>query len=324
MRNETPTTFYIFPGDNPLFHILFEDVRRCSHVVICKDLFSSNILLRLWYRIRRSRIVSLIGNLFKWCFVWNLVGIKSAHKDDILVFSNISVSNYPVSMLKRLKRKNIRIVLFFLDSISNNIWAKEAYNYTKYIDFDLVYSFDKGDAERNGFIHFFTPYSRLCTRKADNLIYDAFFVGGDMGRYQILSDIKMKFPNINIFVNMINITNEQREKAHFQRNTPMSYESIIDTIQASNCILDIVAYKDQKGLSLRPYEAVVYNKKLLTNNRSILDFPFYNPNFMAYFEDISDIDEDFLNDRVDVDYGYADEFSPVNFLKDIDRRLKQK
>lgn len=53
----------------------------------------------------------------------------------------------------------------------------------------------------------------------------------------------------------------------------MPYEKLLMLTQLSNCIFDMTQV-GQTGVTFRYYEAVVYNKKLLTNNREIFNMPF--------------------------------------------------
>ena len=75
------------------------------------------------------------------------------------------------------------------------------------------------------------------------------------------------------------------------------------------------AIQFQKALTLRPYEAVVYNRKLLTNNRSILDFKYYNSRYMQLFERAEEIDWDWIAADTEVDYGYQGDYSPRKLLE---------
>ena len=81
--------------------------------------------------------------------------------------------------------------------------------------------------------------------------------------------------------------------------------------------------KGQVALTLRPYEAVVYNKKLLTNNKTILSFKYYNPRYMHYFEKIEDIDWNWVARKEKVNYEYEGDFSPIYLLQDISENLYQ-
>lgn len=54
----------------------------------------------------------------------------------------------------------------------------------------------------------------------------------------------------------------------------ISYSEILNNISQSKCLVDIVQ-DGQEGLTYRPLEALFYNKKLITNNKTITEYDFY-------------------------------------------------
>ena len=75
----------------------------------------------------------------------------------------------------------------------------------------------------------------------------------------------------------------------------MSYDKYLELLSESNCILDYNE-KGQSGLTLRPMEALFLEKKLITNNKDIKNYDFYNPSniFILGENNIEDIKE-FIN-----------------------------
>ena len=92
-----------------------------------------------------------------------------------------------------------------------------------------------------------------------------------------------------------------------------SYEEVLGGVLRSKVILEILQ-EGQSGPSLRYYEAVCYNKKLLSNNPNIVHFPYYDSRYMRYFSSPEDIDIAWITEDCDVDYHYKGDFSPVNML----------
>lgn len=316
--------FIVIPGSDHVFQALFKDIENMENIEIVKDLFRTNKIEGQIKKIKRRHI---IWNCFKQLFLFFFSDkyidkrIKAAKEGAVLVFSNISIRYISLKRLEKLKNKGVKLVLYFIDSTSNPN-SKEALSYTQKIKIDLIYTFDLCDAKKFNFIHFHTMYSKIYNDKDCLPIeYDAMFNGTDKGRYYLLCDIMKKCSNTKFFINMICISDEMKKKAGFQSNTSIKYSDSLYYVTRSNCIIDIVLDKQQTGLSLRVYEALVYNKKLLTNNPSIMKFPYYNTMYMKYFKSIDDIDEEFIRERVNVDYGYKGEFSPIHFLEDISKRL---
>lgn len=87
----------------------------------------------------------------------------------------------------------------------------------------------------------------------------------------------------------------------------MPYEVVLKRTLEANCVLEIVR-PGQVGFTLRTFEAVVYNKKLLTNNEHIKEFQFYNPSYMKVFKSVEDIDWKWVKERNAVNYHYKGDF----------------
>ena len=79
----------------------------------------------------------------------------------------------------------------------------------------------------------------------------------------------------------------------------ITYEELIKLIGQSKSIIDIVS-NNQKGLTLRVMESIFFKKKLITNNESIKEYDFYNPNniFILQFDDIKNL-KSFINSEYD-------------------------
>lgn len=81
----------------------------------------------------------------------------------------------------------------------------------------------------------------------------------------------------------------------------------------SNCILEVLK-GDANSNTLRFLEAVFYNKKLYTNWKGVVNSPYYDPRYIKVFEKPEDLDYGFIKERIDVDYKYKGELSPIKLL----------
>ena len=102
----------------------------------------------------------------------------------------------------------------------------------------------------------------------------------------------------------------------------MDYGEIIDVVKKSNCILEVVQ-KGQSAITLRTLEAVYYRKKLLTNNTNIKKYSFYDPRYIQIFTNIDEIDFDFVKEKININYKYHNECSPINLVRYIERMSKK-
>lgn len=316
---------YIYPGSDHVFQALMDDARDVDDIQIVDSLFSNNSIESKILETKRKHkyLWKLFGQQVLKHYVSKTNGFRNMAAGSMVVFSNISVRFLPISFLKEMRNKGNKLVVYFIDSISN-INAKEAFEYVKLGIFDLVLTFDKADAKRYGFTHFYTMYSRHYNfSDVKSIEYDAVYIGSDKGRYRMLTELKGKCHNTRFYVDMLNISEKQKRDSGFQSNKSVLYTDSLKIVQKSNCIIDLVLDPEQSGLSLRAYEAIAFNKKLITNNKSILEFPYYNPKYMLYFKNIKDIDENFIKSKIDIDYKYNEEFSPIVFVQKIKKLLNK-
>nr|HRC89952.1 hypothetical protein [Bacteroidales bacterium] len=100
-------------------------------------------------------------------------------------------------------------------------------------------------------------------------------------RLKILELIKELNPNISFYIYLyINpITFLLNKSIWRKRNVfkfkKLKYSEMISVIKNSRAILDI-AHINQRGLSTRVFEALGAKSKIVTTNKSIIDYDFYN------------------------------------------------
>ena len=157
--------------------------------------------------------------------------------------------------------------------------------------------------------------------------WDLVYIGGENGRLNRLigcfeqidkSGIKYKFSIIGTD------KEKQRYADKICYSTPVEYEKIVEQESKSNTILEVLSDK-QMGTTLRALEAVILNKKFLTNNKRIVDLPFYNPKYIQIFDNPEKIDFEFVKREENINYHYKEECSPIRLIEKIheyDRRVK--
>ena len=256
---------------------------------------------------------------------------SASYKNIVVIFNNSSLffNKYFPYTLKKYKRrfKNLKYVLLYTDIVSSVVSSDAKYLMDKNV-FDLVYSIDDNDVKKYGLLKTHTTYSiheDYCNIKP---AIDMYFCGGCIDREDICKSIaKMAIENnANAQIDMLCTKEFSGIKEHQQVINYLSRKDFVDYPETlkrelnAKCMLDIVR-PNQIAYTLRTYEAIVYNRKILTNNKAILDLKFYDPEYIQYFENADDIDWDWVKRDIDVDYGYNGEFSPVNLVNDIYSRL---
>ena len=185
--------------------------------------------------------------------------------------------------------------------------------------FDQVYSFDKKDCDNYGFIYHPTNYSMVDLR-SDYIEQDAFYVGVSKGRADIIANVYKKLnskgANLQFYISGLESGEKKIDGIHY--NEWLNYGQILEMIQHSNCIVEIMDGK-QEGVTLRTMEAICYNKKLLTNNQSMKESKYFNTGNIQVFSTPEEIDVNFIMNREKIDYKYEGEFSPIHLLEHINQ-----
>lgn len=321
--------FLIFTGGekNDLFDLLFTDLRKLPQVTLHPELPRiPDRLGRLWSlhhspTLNRCRPFPFRGCWSRYCSLYDFR--PETGEEYCLVFNNVSIGYYEPSLLNRLKRKfGIKLVLYLLDSYSS-YYSKQARIARRQIQFDRVYTFHEPDAQQYQMDFFDTYCSRLPIEEREHS-GGAFFWGTDSGRGPVVEQVFELLKSRGIPADFgICYTDPSREKkAGIHYDEPLPYMEMLSRMTAADCIVDIVG-EYSKGISLRPYEAVVYGKKLLTNNPLVKTMRFYRPEYMQVFEDPAKIDPEFFTTVEKVDYGYRNEYSPACFVERLQRELEQ-
>lgn len=315
-----------FVPSNCLEQCLFYDSIK-SKELICMQETSLNGILKIF---SKRKIQKIEGNILNplWDNVYKLpkvlYALRKQYSRIYVLFLNTTFSvGYSIKFLKQLKKRysELYYILYYLDPVSRGVSEYANFARTQGL-FDAVYTFDPYDAQSLNLKYWTTPYSKLNLRELSSCHNDVYFCGIDTDRRKCLNEI---MDNTNIIVDMdiieagydkFPVFNLKKNVRIYPKDKILPYNVIIGHMLNAKCILEITR-PNQTGLSLRPYEAVVYNKKLITNNKTILSFPYYNPKFMQYFEKISDIDWSWINNGVVPEYNYDNRFSPIELLENI-------
>ena len=217
---------------------------------------------------------------------------------------------------------NAKLVCFFQDLVSSNtnlILDK----FRKY--FDLILSFDHEDAEKYELIYYPLVYSKGCPfRLSDNYSKsDVFFAGKAKNRLnEIISTYeKLSEAGLNCDFHVIDAIGEKPYSKQIDYCSLMPYDAYLGRLKATHCVLELMQHGGH-GYTLRTNEAIVYRKKLLSNNPELLKAPFYHPSYILVFNNPDEIDTRFIKAQIDsINYAYAEQLSPLALLSFIENKL---
>lgn len=235
-------------------------------------------------------------------------------------------TGYPFEYINYLRNRysNCKIVKIHRDLV------KVAHNNPQYSEenmnrvFDLRLTFDYEEAKKFNMIHFDEIESRVEINLDPNYpLSDVFFAGKAKDRlpklieaYDLFSSFGLK---CDFFITHV-AKNEQvyREGITYSDNFIPYIEMLRKSVN-SRFMFDI-NQTGAVGYTSRFLEAVMYNKRFITDNKAVKDNKYYETGNILYYDNISDIKKDFFeNDNAE--YNYEGDFSPIHLIEIIDREL---
>jgi hypothetical protein len=246
-----------------------------------KNSFLVRVLIRL-------NLKFLLNRIIKKHYVDIYEKIRTKKYDYVLIISPETLDYKKISKIKKLQ-PNSKFILYMWDSFSN----KNSFNVIEL--FDKVISFDSRDAEKynlNFLPLFYIKDYESVKEDVDEYKYDLCITAtAHSDRYVIaekirnqISEYKLRMfsyfylPNKimywvrKIFVNKFGYGNIR----DFSFSS-LSQQEIIKIIEQSKVVLDI-NHPLQYGLTSRCIESLGANRKLITSNKNIKDYDFYNEN----------------------------------------------
>ena len=332
-------THFIFYIENTsyksMYEIMLKELKGMECVTILFDTPKNNLIKRILLKDKVQQITNGSVDAFGYekNNLYYEIEKQCANNAHVVVcFFNgaLNYNKYLAGTLIHYKSNwnNLSFVLYYLDIINCAV-SKNAYYLQRKNVFDIVYTVDFSDALKYNIIFWPTLYS--VDKQFANAVtnHDIYFCGVSKDRCELLLQILQDSIMQGVRIGMDIICYEDADKYQNYKKvinirTPeqyLRYPEVLKHELSANCILEIVQ-KGQAALTLRAYEAVVYNKKLLTNNKTILNFKYYDPRYMKYFEKVDDIDWDWVTHEEIVDYGYEGDFSPTYLLQNITQNLQ--
>lgn len=210
----------------------------------------------------------------------------------------IRVDDFPISFLKEINAISHTMVAYQWDGLK---LFPDAIKRIKY--FDRFFVFDPYDlCVDDKLLPATNFYFKIENINKINKLKNVYFFGTFIKyRMDIIAKLsyKMKIlgfiPDINIVVNKKdNLDAYRNSEINFLRNKISFRENSINTYNAE-VLIDVVNGK-HNGLSFRIFEAIGYEKKLITTNVEVKKYEFYHPNniFILTEHNLDNL-EDFLS-----------------------------
>jgi hypothetical protein len=246
-----------------------------------KNSFLYKALIRLDKRLLKKRLDEYYENIISQC--------ENKEYDFVFFLKAEAITQ---SKLRKLRKTqpNAIFILYMWDSIDNCPSVQNLFDL-----FDKIYSFDFTDVKAHSKLLFrplfyLDDYSKL--KNPDRNKHEISFIGtGHSDRYLIVSKIRrfciennfshyffvyLQDPKIYYARKLFSRSFKFAKKSDFSF-IPLKKNDILKIIEESNCVLDIER-PIQRGLTMRTIEVLGARKKLITTNKDIVNYDFFNKN----------------------------------------------
>lgn len=204
--------------------------------------------------IRRIWTNSLLPFLSIWLGNW----VNDLKKYDVVILHASEWTSRLPKFIHKLK-PSMRIIYWYWNPVNR---LSSPY---KVSDSNVEFwTFDSHDARKYHMKKNIQYYSGYSVRKASEIKWDVYFIGHDKGRGLYINDLKKKMSILGIKTNIKLISNSDF----------VPYYKVCEDIACSRAILEI-NQSGQAGYTLRALESLFFKKKLITNNKMIINEPFY-------------------------------------------------
>ena len=287
---------------------------------------------RIHFNPRINKIIA-IPFKEKWNYFF-LRHIKKEQKTCFLILDNWLRMECGIRLLPYLKEKypEAPIICYAQDLINTII---DVYSH-KHIDVDyikqyadLFISYDAIDAQKHGLLYHPTVFSPVTSKSSNHdLLYDLYFLGRDKGRLYSLVNICNNARNHGLrckFI-MLEIAPKQRIPCDgiVYLNTEISYQQNLEYCAQSKCIIELLQ-PNAGSPTFRTWEAIVLNKKLLTNNANIRSTEIYDKRYISFFNDERNIDWEFIKSEdafPKQKNPYQEKIKPIKLIQFIEKQLQ--
>ena len=319
---------YVYLGSNSDFtRISFGDLEKVDWAkYFCKRIDTNSKVLTKLYQLHTSpktnRFFRLPGQ-----GIWNKMLFRQTFPEDkpiCFVFYPRSrwLQNGAIEYLRK-KYPDCKIALIFQDLVR--------YSYPQGLEemlkkVDIALSFDHADAEMHGMDYYPLVYSPYDVPE-DDLIEesDVYFVGKAKDRLpQILAAYeKLRDAGLKCEFYITGVAPEEQKYAdEIHYCGQMSYVENLKRVKKTKCLLEIMQGGGH-GYTLRACEAIMYDKKMITDNPEISSAPFFAPELISVFSGAEDINPSFVTaEPTEADYGWKENLSPLKLLEYIDERIQ--
>lgn len=192
-------------------------------------------------------------------------------KEFIIVYDPLIIPDY----MEWLKKKNpqSRIILSYINKVN----AKNSPDHFKN-EWCVKWTGDTEDSERYGInLYEGIVYFKKYKVNKEVPLYDIFYVGKDKGRLNYLLQLEKSFQSVGLKTYFHIVAGKRWFYRPNKEYKPfMPYSDVLKALGRTRAILHLIN-GGQDGITFRVMESLIFEIKLITDNRKLMQYDFYNP-----------------------------------------------
>lgn len=268
---------FISPTNPSIYQIILQGFKE--YIPDIKVDFMSNVSPKYRYKNTTERVLNFLSKTFINRNIKEVYHRKVMQKrfailkdkyDLIFIIRPDLVTN---NQLSKLKSKTPKLIAYYWDTVAFFPRKKKIISF-----FDKGYSFDSQDCKDYNLtmltnFYYYEPApaeidkTLFCISHLEKRRYTLF---NTMGKFLEENNISYRFMTKQSVDKLKSPYIEYMKEA-------IPYNEMLNLLNRYEVILDI-AKPNQTGLSFRIFESLGMNKKIITNNRTVMEYDFYNPN----------------------------------------------
>lgn len=239
--------------------------------IVCDILFKR--VGKLARAIRRLHIKSNIPYKSFWLGKWK----KQLDSLDVIVLHVSSLTMWIPKYINTINPK-VRVIAWYWNSVTSDTNPINLKGECE------IWSFDPENCKEYGMKFNHQYYFKSLIKNDVTIDKDLFFCGSDSGRGERITNIYTELKKRGVNADF-RIVNPQYQGIPDEiKSERMKYADISINICSSKAILELVR-KGQSGATARLMEAVFQGKKLITDNKHVVDEPFYDESRIFLLDD---------------------------------------
>ncbi len=272
-----PSILLIAPDASNIYHVILGGFKTFTPEIETEVMLLTTPPYR--YKNKRERVRNFLSKillsknvkeLYHYRIIEERLDILQDKYDLIFIIRPDLLSN---NSLLSLKSKTNNFIAYYWDSVVFFPRKNEIIHF-----FDKVYSFDNQDCKENGF-EFLTNfyYYEPEPVETDKMVFSISHL--EKRRFQLFNEMGKFLEENHITFRFLTKQSKNKLKSPYIEylEETIPYAEMLQLLNHYEVILDI-AKPLQNGLSFRIFESMGMNKKIITNNRSVMEYDFYNPN----------------------------------------------